>query len=123
MNKTTAGLIALAAVAGLALLTTGVVVVASRQAPKAASAARSPASDPYPECAAVRDWLNRNLNDPTGLEILEWKRLTDADKIPQWPARLVRVDVKLRARNQYGGRQVETKSLFFRDGKLRGEVP
>ena len=76
--------------------------------------------DPYPECRAVRAYLQANLPIADGYEVIEWG---DGVKQPTVPGgRGPALSLKYRYRNQQGGWTVIRKEFYFTEdrGSVRG---
>jgi hypothetical protein len=71
--------------------------------------------DPWPECAAVRDWFRENAADPDSIEIVKWEERFQNpwDKPPAWTIR-----VRYRGKNQFGALAISTHFFVFREGFL-----
>jgi hypothetical protein len=117
-QKTKTGLLAFAIVAGLACVVVAVALTAAlvtttspAPAPKA-PVAGPVAGDPWPECAAVREWLRTNLHDPASLEIVQRRgRDVEADG-------RVTVSLKYRATNDRGARQLQGRMFTVERGRV-----
>lgn len=116
-EKTKTGLLAAAIVTGL--LGVAALLGLSLSAPRATPGrpAAAVAGDPWPECAAVRDWLDQNINDrAAGWEAVAWQeRLVAPDG--------TNVRLKYRAKNSAGAWQVETRLLTVQGGKVIAHSP
>jgi hypothetical protein len=72
-------------------------------------------ADPWPECAAVREWFRQNAADPDSIQIVEWeKRFQNPyDKPPAWT-----IQVRYRGKNKFGALAISTHFFVFREGFL-----
>ena len=72
-------------------------------------------SDPWPECAAIREWFRSHAADPASIEIVQWeKRFPNSYDGPSG----VTIQVRYRGKNQFGALAIERHFFAFRDGQL-----
>ena len=83
----------------------GVAIDRARSAPTHPDAVQV-ADSPWPECPRVVAFLKKNVDDPSGLEVVEWVRRNDE---PQWG--FVDVVVRYRCKNKAGAFQVFRNAL------------
>jgi len=75
--------------------------------------------DPWPECAPIRAWLDKNLDDPSGWEVVSWAQRIEVPK-----AGVVNINMTYRAKNKVGAKQVFHRFFSVKDGKvLRTDDP
>src|SRR5262245_38408416 len=67
---------------------------------------------PYPECAECVKWMKENAGEPDSLQIISWKKVTFRPGEPGVTPGTVRIDVKYRGKNQFGGWSVEERYFF-----------
>jgi hypothetical protein len=78
----------------------------------AGQAAKTKVKDPYPECAAIRQWLKDRNGDPDSIEVVSWDGRAVMDKdTPFFTKGTVTVRVTFRGANTRGGKQVWTYYL------------
>lgn len=95
-----------------------------------------PHGDPWPECAAVRKWLQIHANDPSSVEVVEWIKRYHHDApetkgsvkpwqiwLPTDPPDVFSIEARIRTRNNFGA--LENVVMSFRARKsecLQGVV-
>lgn len=73
---------------------------------------------PWPECRPILGWLEKNLADPSGFEVIEWKKRTP---LPEY--RRVDVIIRYRAKNRFGGMSVWDRGFKVHDnGTVQGSA-
>jgi hypothetical protein len=64
---------------------------------------------------SITSWLEKNLNDPEGLEILEWSQPQRTAK-DEASATYFIVTVKFRAKNKFGAKEIASVKFKVFDG-------
>lgn len=93
----------------------------ARQAPRQSETQRHTSNEegPYPECPVVVAWLKENTADPKSLEIVRWigRIVYNEQSMAMVQNGDILIDVKIRAKNQFGAMAVSCYRFAVRDGK------